>query len=83
MFTGIVTAKSRLRTLKKKGGDLCVTVESKGIDWSAFDVGGSISVNGVCLTATALNADGFAADISVETMNVTALAGLTTGSGSD
>lgn len=80
MFTGIVKAKGRIRSLKKQGGDLCLTVESKDIDWSAFDIGESISVNGVCLTATAIHADGFDADISAETMNVTALAGLIAGS---
>lgn len=66
--------------MKERGGDLCVSVESKGIDWSGFHVGESISVNGVCLTATALHADGFDADISLETIKVTALAGLRTGS---
>ena len=80
MFTGIVKAKGRVRSLKKQGGDLCMSVESKGLDWSSFDVGESISVNGVCLTATALHPDGFDADVSVETIKVTALSALTTGS---
>jgi riboflavin synthase len=80
MFTGIVKAKGRIRSLETRGGDLCMSVESAGIDWSGFDVGESISVNGVCLTATALHADGFDADVSVETMNVTALGGLGPGS---
>jgi riboflavin synthase len=80
MFTGIVKAKGRIRSLKKRGGDLCVSVESESIDWSAFDVGESISVNGVCLTVTALHADGFDADISQETIEVTALARLRRGS---
>ena len=80
MFTGIVQAKGRIRCLKKQGGDLCMTVEAAGLDWASFDVGESISVNGVCLTATALHRDGFDADVSVETMNVTALGKLRTGS---
>ncbi len=80
MFTGIVKAKGRIRSLKKQGGDICMRIESSNLDWSDFDVGESISVNGVCLTATALHSNGFDADVSVETMNVTALAGLTAGS---
>lgn len=80
MFTGIIKAKGRIRSLKKQGGDLCLSVESNGIDWAEFDVGESISVNGVCLTATALRPNGFDADVSIETMNVTALGNLTTGS---
>ena len=80
MFTGIIKAKGRIRSLKKQGGDLCMTVEAEGLDWASFAVGESISVNGVCLTATALHPDGFDADVSMETMNVTALGGLTSGS---
>ena len=38
MFTGIVKAKGRVRSLKKQGGDLCITVESRDLDWSSFDV---------------------------------------------
>jgi riboflavin synthase len=80
MFTGIIKAKGRVRSLKKRGGDLCLSVDAAGLDWAEFEVGESISVNGVCLTATALRANGFDADVSVETMNVTALGSLTTGS---
>ena len=80
MFTGIVKAKGKICSLRKVGGDLCLSVESPDLDWSVFDVGESISVNGVCLTATALHGYGFDADVSVETMNVTALANLTAGS---
>jgi riboflavin synthase len=79
MFTGIIKAKGRICSLKKQGGDICVSVESTAIDWSEFAVGESISVNGVCLTATALRPTGFDADVSTETMNVTALGALTTG----
>jgi riboflavin synthase len=79
MFTGIVKAKGRIRSLKKQGGDLCMSVEAEALDWATFEVGESISVNGVCLTATALHLDGFDADVSVETMNVTALGKLRAG----
>lgn len=80
MFTGIVKATGRIRSLRKQGGDLRMTVESKGLDWASFEIGESISVNGVCLTATALHKDCFDADVSTETMDVTALGKLTTGS---
>ena len=80
MFTGIIKAKGTIRSLKKQGGDLCLSVESQDIDWTEFDIGESISVNGVCLTATALHPNGFDADVSLETMNVTALGALAAGS---
>ena len=79
MFTGIIKAKGTIRSVKKRGGDLCLSVESAGIDWSDFEIGESISVNGVCLTATALQPNGFEADVSMETMNVTALGALAAG----
>ncbi len=80
MFTGIVKATGRIRSLKKQGGDLCMSIESKGLDWSSFEVGESIAVNGVCLTATVMHPDGFDADVSLETIKVTALGALTSGS---
>ncbi len=57
-----------------------MSIESEDLDWSSFDVGESISVNGVCLTATVLHSDGFDADVSLETIKVTALGALTPGS---
>ena len=79
MFTGIVQAKGRIRSLKKQGGDLCMTVEAAGLDWASFDVGESISVNGVCLTAAALRRGGFDADVSRETLTVSTLSHLEAG----
>ena len=80
MFTGIITAKGRIRSLKEQGGDLRMVIESHGLRWSEFSIGESISVNGICLTIAALHNDGFEADVSVETMKVTTFDGLNTGS---
>jgi riboflavin synthase len=43
-------------------------------------VGGSVAVNGVCLTATTVDDHGFTADVMPETMRRTALASLQVGS---
>ncbi len=43
-------------------------------------IGDSIAVNGVCLTVTALKADGFTADVMAETLRRSALGSLTSGS---
>ncbi|MFT5501320.1 MAG: riboflavin synthase [Woeseiaceae bacterium] len=80
MFTGIIKATGEIRQMQKKGGDLRLTICSDGLDWPDYAVGESISVNGVCLTAIEYLADGFIADVSLETMDVTALANLQTGS---
>ena len=80
MFTGIIKAKGSIAAMQQLGGDVRMTVSSDGLPWSDFEIGESISVNGVCLTAVALHDNGFDTDVSVETLDVTALGDLTTGS---
>ena len=80
MFTGIIKAKGTIDAMEKRGGDVRLCVRSDGLPWSDYEVGESIAVNGVCLTAVALHEDGFDTDVSVETLDVTALGGLDTGS---
>lgn len=73
MFTGIVKATGRIVSMTPTDGDLTLTIRSDGLPWPAYEVGESIAVNGVCLTAVRLDADGFATDVSNETLRVTAL----------
>ena len=80
MFTGIIKAIGEVGHVARRGGDMRLTICSDGIPWNDFEVGESISVNGVCLTAVEFRGDGFLTDISVETLDVTALAGLVAGS---
>jgi riboflavin synthase len=80
MFTGIIKAKGTIVAMDKRGGDVRLSVRSDSLPWSDYEVGESIAVNGVCLTAVALHADGFDTDVSVETLDVTALGGLAAGS---
>ncbi len=80
MFTGIIKAKGTIAAMEQRGGDVRLTVRSDGLPWSDYEVGESVAVNGVCLTAVALHNDGFDTDVSVETLDVTALGDLTVGS---
>ena len=80
MFTGIIKAIGTISAMEKRGGDVRLSVRSDGLPWGEFEIGESIAVNGVCLTAVALHADGFDTDVSVETLDVTGLGGLDTGS---
>jgi len=80
MFTGIITAIGRIEKMRPQGGDLRLTITSQDLRWQDFAVGDSISVNGVCLTASEILRNGFIADVSVETTQVTALANLARGS---
>jgi riboflavin synthase len=79
MFTGIIRAKGSIAALERRGGDVRLSVQSDGLPFSSYDVGESIAVNGVCLTAVELRADGFDTDVSVETLDVTSLGGLGVG----
>lgn len=79
MFTGIIKAKGHIAAIEKRGGDVRMRVTADGLPWGDYDVGESISVNGVCLTAVEFFDDGFAMDVSNETLSVTALGGLATG----
>ena len=79
MFTGIVKATGHIVSMDRRGGDVRMRVESQALPWGDYDIGDSIAVNGVCLTAVELHQDGFATDVSVETLDVTALGQTGTG----
>ena len=80
MFTGIIKAKGTITAAKTRDGDVRMTIRSDGLPWSDFELGESIAVNGVCLTAVQLHDDGFDTDVSVETLDVTGLGNLDVGS---
>jgi len=77
MFTGIVQSIGEVRALTRlgdsEGGDVEFVFAAPGLDLTSVAIGDSISVGGCCLTVTRLDADSFAADASVETLNVTTL----------
>ncbi|MDH3351425.1 MAG: riboflavin synthase [Gammaproteobacteria bacterium] len=73
MFTGIIKAKGTVSAIERRGGDVRLTVSSDEMPFSDYETGESIAVNGVCLTAVELRADSFDTDVSIETLDVTAL----------
>ena len=79
MFTGIIKAKGSIGGIEKRGGDVRLRVTTPELPWSEYEVGDSIAVNGVCLTAVRLLDTGFDTDVSVETLDVTTLKQLTVG----
>ena len=80
MFTGIIQAVGEIVAMEPRGGDLRLRIGTGGLDLSDVALGDSIAVNGVCLTAVELPGDGFAADVSNETLSLTSLGGLKPGS---
>ncbi len=79
MFTGIVQDVGVVRAVTARGGDVEFVVAVARLPLAATRPGDSIAVNGVCLTATRVGADEFAADVSRETLAVTTLASLAPG----
>lgn len=72
MFTGIVAAIGSVAAAAPGNGGLRLQLASGNLDLADVAVGDSIAVNGVCLTAVGLNAAGFEADVSSETLACTA-----------
>ncbi len=79
MFTGIIQAVGAIAAIEARGGDSRYRIQTGKLDLSDVVLGDSIAVNGVCLTAVALEARGFSADVSQETLQRTTLGGLLPG----
>jgi len=73
MFTGIIQAVGELRAMRTHEGDVEMVIAASGLDLSNVALGDSIAVSGCCLTVTRIEGDAFAADVSVETLDVTTL----------
>jgi riboflavin synthase len=79
MFTGIIEAVGIVNSCKRSGGDMQLIVDTQNLDTSDVVLGDSIAVNGVCLTAVALDGKKFTADVSAETLAHTTLGNFNTG----
>lgn len=75
MFTGIVTAIGTIRAMEADGQGMRLSIgrQSGELDLAQCDEGDSISVSGACLTMLQPDAQGFAADVSSETLSATTL----------
>jgi riboflavin synthase len=80
MFTGIVQGVGSVRAIEPRGGDVTVVFDTAGVSLADIELGGSIAVSGVCLTATRCDASSFAADVSRETLALTTLGDRVVGS---
>lgn len=80
MFTGIVLGIGQIEQREPRGEDLRLRVSAGEALTQGLRIGDSVAVNGVCLTAVEADADGFAADVSNETILHTALSELSPGS---
>ncbi len=80
MFTGIIEAVGRIQNIEPVGGDMRLHVGVGPLNMDDVQLGDSIAVNGVCLTAIEFDKESFVADVSNETISLTSLKELATGS---
>jgi len=77
MFTGLIADLGTVLGLERDGDGARVRIGTRLA--SELAPGDSVAVNGVCLTATAVDEDAFAADAMSETLRRTSLAALREG----
>ena len=77
MFTGIVAAIGSIRQVSPLGEDgVRLDVVAGELDMSDVAIGDSIAIQGACMTVVEKTADGFAVDVSAESLRrTTGLAG--------
>ncbi|BCS33897.1 riboflavin synthase [Luteitalea sp. TBR-22] len=78
MFTGLIEATGKVRGLAPVPGGQRLTIETDLA--SSLALGDSVATSGVCLTVVALEPGAWSADVSPETLRVTALGSLAPGS---
>lgn len=78
MFTGIIEELGSVLTLSRNENGARITISAQKITTDTKD-GDSIAVNGVCLTALNVTAEGFDADVSEETLRRSTLGNLSAG----
>lgn len=72
MFTGIIEETGTVAELTPGSAGARLRIEAAAV-LADLRIGGSIAVNGCCLTAVEIASDGFAADLSPETLDKTNL----------
>ena len=71
MFTGIIQAIGHIDAITLMGENVALSIEASPLALSDVQIGDSIAVNGVCLTATHLTKTHFTAHVSAQTLKVT------------
>lgn len=79
MFTGIVEEKGQVVEMARSSTGACLVIAAREV-LGDLALGGSIAVNGCCLTAVEIRRDTFSADLSPETLARTNLGELIAGS---
>ena len=79
MFTGLISELGTVQGITRGESSAVFTITAPQ-SVASLGLGDSISVNGVCLTATSITANSFSADVMVQTLKLTSLSELEVGS---
>lgn len=74
MFTGIVAAIGRIEKIEALGdaqAGVHLQIHAGGLDLSDVGLGDSIAIQGACMTVVSKTAEGFAVDVSRESLRLT------------
>jgi riboflavin synthase len=81
MFTGIIAERGRIREIRPTAGnDSAVLVVEAARTAEGLELGASLAVDGVCLTATAVDGQLVSIDVMGETLSRTTIGALQAGS---
>lgn len=78
MFTGLIECRGSIRSVTQGAASARLAIEARPL-LDDLKIGDSVAVNGVCLTATTVDASGFTADVMHETLDRSSLGSLRAG----
>ena len=73
MFTGLIAELGSITVIDKGADSAVFKISAPGLI-SEINLGDSVAVNGVCLTATSVSGTEFTADVMIQTLSLTSLA---------
>ena len=79
MFTGLIAELGVVTAIEKGESSAVFTINAPQLI-GEINVGDSVAVNGVCLTATSVSGTAFTADVMVQTLSLTSLSQIAVGS---
>lgn len=79
MFTGLIAELGVVTAIEKGESSAVFTINAPQLI-SQINLGDSVAVNGVCLTATSVSGTTFTADVMVQTLSLTSLSQIAVGS---
>ncbi len=80
MFSGIIEAKGEIQKISLDGDSARITIAAGGLSMDDVTLGDSIACSGACLTVVDFDKSSFSVDVSSETLKLTTIGQLASGS---